>query len=78
MEAASLLGSLPSTWLRMSREARVYAATQRLLVQAAAELYFRHGPRLGPEGLRLLSAALERSAEHAADIDADAVGPGRY
>jgi brefeldin A-inhibited guanine nucleotide-exchange protein len=72
MEAAMILGSHPSTWLRASREALVYAATQRLLIQAAAELYFRHCARLGSDGLATLISALEASATHAGDIDADA------
>lgn len=70
--AALLLGCHPSTWLRATREATALAVTQRLLVQATAELYFRHGDRLSGDSLDTLVGTLEVAASHAADVDADA------
>ena len=46
MEAAVVLGTHPGAWLRSSGECVCYASTQRLLVSAAAEAYFRHGRRM--------------------------------
>ena len=60
-----------SVWWRAAREVTTRAATQRLLIQAAAELYFRHGARLDAEALGAVCGALEASAAHAAKINAD-------
>ena len=46
MEAAVVLGTHPGAWLQSSGECVCYASTQRLLVSAAAEAYFRHGRRM--------------------------------
>ena len=77
MEAAVVLGTHPSAWLRASGTCACHASTQRLLVSAAAEAYFRHGRRMSAGRLETLTSALERCAAHAADVNGDAELCGR-
>ena len=55
MEAAVVLGTHPSAWLRASGTCACHASTQRLLVSAAAEAYFRHGRRMSAGRLETLT-----------------------
>ena len=48
------------------REVAAHASTQRLLVQATAEVYFRHGARLGERSVEAACATLEDVAGGAA------------
>lgn len=77
MEAAVVLGTHPSAWLRASGTCACHASTQRLLVSAAAEAYFRHGRRMSAGRLETLTSALERCAAHAADVNGDGELCGR-
>ena len=77
MEASVVLGTYPSAWLRASGTCACHASTQRLLVSAAAEAYFRHGRRMSAGRLETLTRALERCAAHAADVNGDAELCGR-
>ena len=57
MEASVVLGTYPSAWLRASGTCACHASTQRLLVSAAAEAYFRHGRRMSAGRLETLTRA---------------------